>query len=52
MPAVNSSQSIPKLSCDKALAQFYKRLEVGSFEMLRPEGEAATVDVSGGMLMR
>jgi len=27
------------------LALFYKRLESGSFEMLRPEGEAATVEI-------
>jgi len=27
------------------LALFYKRLESGTFEMLRPEGEAATVQI-------
>jgi transposase len=27
------------------LAIFYKRLESGTFEMLRPEGEAATVEI-------
>jgi len=27
------------------LALFYKRLESGTFEMLRPEGEAATVEI-------
>ena len=27
------------------LAQFYKRLESGTFEMLRPDGEAATVEI-------
>jgi transposase len=27
------------------LAQFYKRLESGSFERLRPEGDAATVQI-------
>jgi transposase len=27
------------------LALFYKRLEAGSFETLRPEGEAATVEI-------
>jgi transposase len=27
------------------LAQFYKRLESGTFEMLRPEGEPATVEI-------
>ena len=27
------------------LAQFYKRLESGTFEMLKPEGEAATVEI-------
>ena len=27
------------------LALFYKRLESGTFEMLKPEGEAATVEI-------
>jgi len=27
------------------LAQFYKRLESGTFEMLRPDGAAATVEI-------
>ena len=27
------------------LAQFYKRLESGTFEMLRPDGEAVTVEI-------
>lgn len=27
------------------LAQFYKRLEAGSFEMLRPDGDAAAIEI-------
>ena len=32
------------------LALFYKRLESGTFEMLRPEGEAATIEIDGAQL--
>ena len=32
------------------LALFYKRLEVGSFERLRPDGEAATVEIDAAEL--
>ena len=32
------------------LALFYKRLESGTFEMLRPEGEAATVQIDAAEL--
>jgi transposase len=32
------------------LALFYKRLEAGSFEMLRPEGEAATIEIDATQL--
>ncbi len=32
------------------LALFYKRLESGTFEMLRPEGEAATVEIDAAEL--
>jgi transposase len=32
------------------LALFYKRLESGSFEMLRGEGEAATVEIDATQL--
>lgn len=31
-------------------AQFYKRLESGTFEMLQPEGEAATVEIDATQL--
>ena len=36
---------IPRPTPRDGLAQFYKRLEAGTFEMLRPEGEAATVEI-------
>jgi len=32
------------------LALFYKRLEAGTFETLRPEGEAATVEIDATQL--
>jgi transposase len=32
------------------LALFYKRLESGTFETLRPEGEAATVEIDAAQL--
>ena len=32
------------------LALFYKRLESGTFEMLKPEGEAATVEIDAAEL--
>ena len=32
------------------LAQFYKRLESGTFEMLRPDGEAVTVEIDATQL--
>jgi transposase len=32
------------------LAIFYKRLESGTFEMLQPEGEAATVEIDAAEL--
>jgi transposase len=32
------------------LTLFYKRLESGTFEMLRPEGEAATVEIDAAQL--
>jgi transposase len=32
------------------LALFYKRLESGTFEMLHPEGEAATVEIDATQL--
>jgi transposase len=33
------------------LAQFYKRLESGTFEMLRPDGAAATVEIDATELV-
>jgi len=32
------------------LALFYKRVEAGTFETLRPEGEAATVEIDATQL--
>ena len=32
------------------LALFYKRLESGTFEVLRPEGEAATIEIDAAQL--
>lgn len=32
------------------LALFYKRLEAGTFEMLRPEGEAETIEIDATQL--
>ena len=40
----------PRPTPRDGLAQFYKRLESGTFEILRPEGEAAAVEIDAAEL--